>query len=517
MRKFGWYAVSAVVGALILGGVLLLGANLYVQSLAVQHRIRQALAASLKMPVSLRKTTITPWDGLRIDGIVARVAPDITAADAARPDFLAANSFRIRFALLPLFTGTFNITEVLLDHPQLAWPQDSDGRWQFPPGQRIAKAKKPKRPKEPESQPAASAPPAGNPPAPAVAQEAAAPSAPVIKIHERPRSADVIPISVDRFKLRHGSVDLLDAEDRPLGRFEEVNVDGHIPDPTHATGDYWFDKAELPRADILLTNFHGTFAYVQDTELDLAAGHGNLAGGDVLLTYQLGLGTPGSPFKAECHIENVSLTRLFAQAGSRVQPVEGRLDGNFSIAGLSDDASTRNASGHFQLLDTHVKNLPLLQAFGAALRIQDLSQLRFKRAELECQLHGTVLDLEPLVLESRDLQVSAHGQYHTDEDRLDLHARLIIDQAVSQQLPQFIQANFTMCGDDSPGSRFIDFSITGSLSKPSTDLFDRALSGQMGGILDNLLAPKPRSGNKKTPRHESNSATPPPATADNKT
>ena len=526
MRKLGWYAVSAGVVALILGGVLLLGANLYVQSLAVQHRIRLALAASLKMPVSLRKTTITPWDGLRIDGIVARVDPDATPTEAARPDFLRADSFRIRFALLPLFSGRFVVNEVLLDHPQLAWPQDAEGRWQFPPTPRVAKVKKPKHPKEAPTPPPAPAlaetPVANAPPEPALAQETAAPALPTPAPPEKPareraRTADNIPIAVDRLKLRHGSLDLLDTKDRLIGRFEEVNVDGRLPDPGHATGEYWFAKAELPRADLLLTNFHGSFTYIRDTELNLAAGHGELAGGNVLLTYHLELGSPGSPYSADCHIENVSIARLFAEAGSKMQPVEGRLEGNFNIRGLSGDPDSRSASGRFELLDTHLKNLPLLQAFGQALRIQDLSQLHFKRAELECQLHGTVLDLEPLLLESGDLQVSAHGQYLIDDDRLDLHARLVIDQAVSSELPRFIESNFTPCGIDAPGSRFIDFTVTGSLSKPSTDLFDRALSGPLNGLFQNLLSPKPRNG-KRNPRPHNNNPTPPPADApDNNT
>jgi hypothetical protein len=518
VRKLGWYAVSAAVIALILGGVLLLGANLYVQSLAVQQRIRQALEAGLKMPVSMRKTTITPWDGLRIDGIDARVGRDTTPAEAARPSFLMANSFRVRFGLLPLFAGRFVISEVLLDHPQLAWPQDEEGRWQFPPEQRGSRPKKPKHPKE--AAPALAGPPAASPPpAPAISTAAVSRESPSPLAKPArgrpPKPPNNLTIAVDRLKLRHGSLDLLDAKDRLIGRFEEVNVDGHLPDPTHVTGEYWFAKAELPRADLLLTNFHGSFDYVQETELNLAAGRGELAGGNVTLAYQMQLDAPGSPFNAECHIENVSIARLFAEAGSKMQPIEGRLEGNITISGLAGDAASRHATGRFQLLDTRLKNLPLLQAFGEALRIQDLSQLQFKKAELQCQLHGSTFELESLCLDSRDLQVTVRGQYLVDEDRLDLHARLVIDQAVSQELPKFIETNFTACGDVAPGSRYIDFAITGSLGKPSTDLFDRALSGPLNSLFENMVLPKPK--NKKNPKHNTNNPTPPPDTLDNKT
>ena len=52
-----------LVAVLILGSVLLLAANLYVQSPMVQQRIRHALTTTLHMPVSIRKITVTPWEG----------------------------------------------------------------------------------------------------------------------------------------------------------------------------------------------------------------------------------------------------------------------------------------------------------------------------------------------------------------------------------------------------------------------------------------------------------------------
>ncbi len=514
MRKLGWYAVSATVIALILGGVLLLGANLYVQSVTVQHRIREALTSNLKMPVTLRKTTITPWDGLRIDGIVARTGIAPAIGQVPPPDFLVAESFRVRFALLPLLARRFVIRQVLLDHPQLAWPQDGDGRWQFPPQPRIAKPKAPRnRPKQ-TPPPVVAGPPEATPP-PGVA--VAAPATPEVrekKTHPEVARQDFA-VAIDLVKLRHGTLNFLDSKDRLIGRFEEVNVDGHLPDIAHVNGEYWFGRAALPRADLVLTNFHGNFAYVQDTQLNLAAGHGELAGGEVLLTFHLQMDEPGSPFNAECHLENVSLARLFAEAGSKVQPIEGRLEGNLTVSGLSGDPASREASGHFQLVDTHLKNLPLLQAVGGALRIEDLSHLEFRKAEVTCQLHGTTLDIEPLILQSRDFQIIAHGQYLTDEDRLDIHGRLIIDQAVSHQLPQFVETNFTACGDDSPDCRYLDFTVTGPLAKPSTDLFDRALAGPMQSLFGNLLAPKPKNGNKKNPKHKDNSEPPADTPANN--
>ena len=133
MRKLGWYAVSAVVAAIILGGVLLLAGNLYVQSMTVQGQIHRALVSNLKMAVEIKKTTVTPWEGLRIDGIAMH-------PENAAENFLTADSFRVQFALLPLFHKQLVVQQILLDRPELAWAQNADGRWQFPPDASASKS-----------------------------------------------------------------------------------------------------------------------------------------------------------------------------------------------------------------------------------------------------------------------------------------------------------------------------------------------------------------------------------------
>ena len=102
VRKLGWYALRVTVAAFVLGGVLLLAANLYVQSHGVQQRIRETVEANLKLPVHLQKTTITPWGGLRLDGIAIRTdaAEDPAASKDRTPDFFTAASFRVRFCVV---------------------------------------------------------------------------------------------------------------------------------------------------------------------------------------------------------------------------------------------------------------------------------------------------------------------------------------------------------------------------------------------------------------------------------
>ena len=497
MRKIGWYAVSASVVALVLGCVLLLAANLYVQSQAVQQRIRRALSTALRMPVSVKKTTITPWEGLRIDGLTAHPdAPEpLNVDDPVSMDYMLASSFRVRFALWPLFArGQVVIDEVLLDQPKVTWAQDDQGRWQLPPAHSSARKKSRARERSkpaPEITPPTDLPPetASAPASPAPPVAAGSPSpAPAVN------NPDMALHSIGKVRLRHGNLSFLNNKRHQVGHFEEVELDAHLADLEHATGTVGFDKATLPRVGLTLTNFQSDFRYGHDEGLALDNGHAKLAGGDVTATYHLRTDEPASPFTIQCRLENVGLGQLIREAGSRFKLVEGRLQGELHASGLSDDPESRQANGQIRLLNARVRDFPIFRVLGEMLRIDDLSHMEFKKAQLDYRLDGTVLQVSPLVLVSNDLRITANGKYLTDDDRLDLHARLTVDEAVSRQLPPSVMQQFQP-DPDAPGSNFIDFDVTGPVSKPNTNLYKRILAPEVNDLLQSLLSPR-----QKTPK-----------------
>ncbi len=498
MRKFGWYVVSASVAAFIVGCVLLLAANLYVQSQAVQQRIRHALSAALRMPVSVKKTTVTPWEGLRIDGITARregagppVKPDAVAAD-----YLLASSFRVRFALWPLFTRKqFVIDEMLLDQPKVAWAQDEEGRWQLPPEHGSPRKKSGGRGHV--KVPASPIPVPEDAPLPAssetVTDQPPPPPTPTAIISEPPGppAGRVVAAlrSVEKIRLRHGDLVFLNNKRHQVGHFEEVDLDGRLADLEHAAGTVEFAKASLPRVGLILTQFHSDFAYGHDTGLDLSHGRAQLADGQVSADYHLRTAEPQTPFTLQCRLDNIGLGQLIHEAGSRVKLIEGRLQGELQASGLSDDPASRSASGQIRLLNARVRDFPIFRLLGEVLRIDDLSHMEFKKAQLDYRLDGTVLQVNPLALVSNDLRITAQGKYLTESDRLDLHARLTVDEAVSRQLPPSVVQQFQL-DTETPGSRYIDFDVTGPAAKPKTDLYKRILAPQVSDLLQSLLSSK---------------------------
>ncbi len=503
MRKLGWFAVSAAVAAMIGFGALLLVANLYVQSQGAQQRIRQMLTTALHVPVTLKKTTLTPWEGLRLDGITLQPALLPSEEHSLDGALLTADSFRLRAAWWPLLRyRRLEVEAILLDHPRLVWAQNQEGRWVWPEASPLRPQKNDAAlavppadltllpPDATTSTSSAGAPaPADREPATRVAQASSVTRTPSLT-------------TVEKLRVRHGSFDLLNQQRKLLGRLEELNLDGCLMDDGQARGELHIGRAIHARSGILLTNFRSNFAYDESSGLSIDNGRSELAGGELQAEYRLRSGEAGSPFSARCRVDGVDLAELIREAGSQLRLMDGRLQGGFSLQGSSDNPEHRQATGQLSLVGAEIRNFPVLQLLGDMLRIQDLSHLQFKEAKLDCRLDGDELQIAPLRLASNDLQIRAEGRYSTGEDELELHGRLTIDQAISHQLPQFIEMNFTPSNGDAPGSRYIDFDVTGPLDKPTTNLFDRVLAGPSTGLLRNLLAPKSKRLHPKNPKAE---------------
>ena len=205
-------------------------------------------------------------------------------------------------------------------------------------------------------------------------------------------------MALDKIRLRHGSLNFLNARHRSIGQFEEVNLDGRLADAQQrANGTVWFDKAWMPRVGLALTQFHSSFAYDRDEGLNVTDGRAAFAGGTVAACGHVSPHEPGTPFSAECRVERVKLEQLLREVGNKLQLVEGSLQGKVVFNGRSDNPESRQATGRFELVDARLKDFPLFQTLGDALRIADLSHLQFKQAQLDCHLDGTVLAVEPLV------------------------------------------------------------------------------------------------------------------------
>ena len=137
--------IGALVGAIV---ILLLAVNLYVQSQATQARIQQELSQRLNAPLRIRGISVTPWGGLKLNGItIPQTQPGVVG------DFLEAQTFRLRIRFGSLFAQRLVIKEVSLIGPNVTWIQNADGKWRLPESPRPAEVQA-----EVHEKPAATAP-----------------------------------------------------------------------------------------------------------------------------------------------------------------------------------------------------------------------------------------------------------------------------------------------------------------------------------------------------------------------
>lgn len=498
-RKNPWrLAGTSAVSLLVLAGLLLLLVNLYVQSAGVQGRLHRELGAALRMPVEIRKTTFTPWDGLRIDGI--RAAP----ADGGEGVRLSAESFRARLAFWPLISERrFVVRDVLFDRPALAWTQTPEGHWRWPSvqlslsdtaqddssvvaGEDVNNATGSSD--DPDS--ADPAPPAEAAP-PAVTREE---KTSVARSHGLP-----IPLAVRDFRVRNGRLEFRDRFGTPVGRFENVDAEGALvaPDRGQSKGNIRLARAAWGAGGtgdaLAVDRFAAPFSYDGET-LRLPNGRGKLAGGDVHLDGSLRPLEPGTPFETHGELTGVPLDVLLRRAGLRLDLAAGQLAGNFSLAGLAAQQDTHVGQGQLSLTGGELRGVPLLSTLGEALGIEDLRRLQLDDAHANCRLTGPDLHLDSLVLAARNLRVEAQGDAQLDRagsrgpNGLDMRGRLILNRAITRQLPQFVENNLTPVPDSPDGARYLDFRVAGPVNNPHTDLLDRALGKQsLRGMLEGFF------------------------------
>jgi uncharacterized protein involved in outer membrane biogenesis len=96
----------AAVFVVVLAAVVVF--NIHLQSTAMQQQLRQAAMDSVGLPLSVRSAIYTPWDGIRLRGLVM---PDMENAGV---NFLEASEFQILFRLIPLLRREFVVSDLRL-------------------------------------------------------------------------------------------------------------------------------------------------------------------------------------------------------------------------------------------------------------------------------------------------------------------------------------------------------------------------------------------------------------------
>jgi hypothetical protein len=165
--------------------------------------------------------------------------------------------------------------------------------------------------------------------------------------------------------------------------------------------------------------------------------------------------------------------------------VSGLADGHLQMEGLAQAQQTWTGGGELTVANGMFKGLGVLQMLGQLFQVQELAQLRARRAHSKVRIADKKVALENLEIDAGDIQLTAPGE--VDFKRaLSLHAQISLPaQMIRGKALQLFDKRFSAV--DGAGRRSLEFQVTGTLEKPQTDLLEKLVGDDLGTVVGGAL------------------------------
>jgi hypothetical protein len=429
--------------------------NIHLQSATMQQQLRQAAMDSVGLPLSVRSAIYTPWDGIRLRGLVM---PDMENAGV---NFLEASEFQILFRLMPLLRREFVVSDLRLKEAVLTWRQNANGQWRVP--------------RQPEE---AVAVPAGTP---VTIRPAATPEAkrPAVEIAGAVAPKPLVHVRVDGMQVRRSRILFENRDGWPLLDADGITANANLSPEGNARGEARVPEAVL--AGLIVARELASDFTLEDGQLQLAGISGEIAGGQLSGLGEVATRTDGSPYEWDLKLDGFRLSELRLPSSFGGTRLEGTLNATFAVQGRN--APQRQLRGKARVDLTGARMIPseYLRGIGQALGIRELQNLEFKESYAELRLEDDFIHVAPLWLRADEFAVEMSGPV-TRAGGLDLQARLILSPASAARIAAVTGRDFPEAGiAGMPGFRAVAFRVTGTLEKPQSDLAARVLGGGIGG------------------------------------
>ncbi len=483
MRKLGRFLLWLLGGFVLIACMLLLGVNLYVQSQGTHRRIQQELSQRLGTPLTLRRVSVTPWSGLKLNGITIPQEPGKVPGD-----FLQARSFQLRVRFLSLFSDRLVIRQVSLIKPEVVWAQNSAGKWRLPalPPEKVAAlAPNPSVTNKNST---------GSPPATTSVPSPAPELSPNENRTKVAAPGRAFTPEVQRVSLRDGDFTFLDPANRVVAKFSGLDFTSSFRTATAVKGSARIAKISL-RDRFFIEHLDSALHYDPAT-LVFSSISAKSAGGELSGDFAMQLQAVDSPFRASVKFRDVQAGTLLANAGGPRGMIEGRIEGHLDASGKTADSNALNGRGDIFLRDGKLEQYSLLVALGQILQIDELMQLHLEQAELHFHITPGVVLIDQLLLRSANIRLTARGTIDFN-GRMHLASQLAINDRIRNQLFTAIRENFQPLGQP-PGYAAVDFKIGGTVAQPRTDLMEKVVGHDLhdlGGVINSFFghAKKPKA------------------------
>ena len=146
---------------------------------------------------------------------------------------------------------------------------------------------------------------------------------------------------------------------------------------------------------------------------------------------------------------------------------------------------------------------------GQILQIEELQELHLEQADAKYHLSPGLVTIDELLLRSPNIRLTASGTV-TFDGALQLNSQLAINDRIRGQLFKAIRDNFHRIDD--PGYSAIEFQVSGTIDRPSTNLVERLVGRDITSMLNSFFGgKKDRPKKKKKTVEDAMTATPSPS------
>jgi hypothetical protein len=472
-------------GAVVLAFAVLLGVNLYVQSQGTHHRIQQELSQRLATPLHLRQISVTPWGGLKLNGITIPQEPGKIGGN-----FLQAQSFQLRVQFWSLFSDRLVIRQVSLIKPDVVWAQNSSGKWRLPELPPVKKTVAPLSP------------PAASNAIPVVSPSATfAAAAIATERDEHVVAATPPPVStpeVQRVNLKDGNFTFLDSAGRVIAKFNGLDFGSSFRTATAIKGSASVEKISL-RDRFFIEDLESPLRY-DPAALVFSNISAHVAGGDITGRFEMELQAPDSPFTATVKFRDLQAEKLMTNAGGPAGMIQGRVEGFLNAEGKTADSNALAGRGEIFLRDGKLQQYSLLVALGQILQIDELMQLHLEQAEVKYHISPGIVTIDQLLLRSPNIRLTATGTISFG-GKLRLDSQLALNDKVRRQLFAPIRENFQALKEPA-GYAAVDFKVSGTVERPKTDLMDKLVGHDLRDLSGAISSLFGHAKKKKKPAEE---------------
>jgi hypothetical protein len=432
----------------VLASAAVLAFNLHLQSPAMQERLREGAAETLGLPLNVRSTVYTPWDGIRLRGLVV---PDMENSGV---NFLEASEFQIQFRLWPLLRREFVVSRLCLKEAVLTWRQNTEGRWRVPRGADKAVSR-----------------PSGTP----VQPEAAATPTPAAEEKKKPAFA----VRVEGMEIRRSRILFENRDAWPLLDAEGITARANLQPNGDAQGEASVPEAVL--AGVIVARDIGSPFKLKKGRLKLPEIRGDISGGQLSGEGSIAVREEGSPYKWNLQLADFRLADLRLPASFGGTKFEGLLAAQLEVSGRNAPNRQVRGTGRLEVGGGKLVPPPHLQELGRALDIRELRSMDLQAGRADLRIEDDFIHVDPLWLRADEIAVELRGTV-TRAGKLDLSGRLLLAPKTAARLAERTGREWPAAGQgELPTYRAVPFKVTGTLEKPESDLASRLLGGGIGG------------------------------------